>query len=151
MDTNDSNPETTMTTTTRSAECFCRDLFNQGHGSECGLIEAARDAALTAAAVQAMAREIADELGHAVKVTASQAPSSEKLGRQIRVRVACENKKRTWFITRAIGWELGQRIAGRVFAGRRSHVETRIGNVGGCAGFVTGSAAAFRVYPEARA
>ena len=28
-----------------SAECFCRDLFNRGHGSECGLIEAARAAA----------------------------------------------------------------------------------------------------------
>jgi hypothetical protein len=105
---------------------------------------------MNATDIQAMAREIAAELGHAVKITATQARSSEKLGRQIRVRVACENKKRTWFITRAIGWELGQRIAGRVFADRHSHVETRIGNVGGCAGFVTGSAAAFRVYPEAR-
>ena len=105
----------------------------------------------TAATVQAMARRIADELGHAVKVTATQASSSEKLGRTIRVRVACADRKRTWSIMRAIGWEVGQRIEGRVFQDKHSHVETRIGNHGGCRGFVTGSAATFRVYPEARA
>lgn len=36
------NTNDTPRTTYPSGECFCRDLFNRGHGSECGLIEAAR-------------------------------------------------------------------------------------------------------------
>ncbi len=33
---------TTSRPTLPSAECFCRNLFTQGHASDCGLIEAAR-------------------------------------------------------------------------------------------------------------
>jgi len=101
--------------------------------------------------IATMAREVAAALGLDVKITATQASSSDKLGRQIRVRVACSDKSKTWAAMRSIGWEIGQKIEGRVFQAKGSHVETRIGNHGGCRGFVTGSAAAFRVYPDARA
>ena len=69
---------------------------------------------MTANEIKTMAIAIAAELGHAAKITATQASSSEKLGRQIRVRVATSEKKRTWSIMRAIGWELNRRIGGRV-------------------------------------
>jgi len=105
---------------------------------------------MNATDLQTISRSISEEMNLSITVTAFDAHESEKLGRQIRVRVHCENQRQTWKLMRQLGCALNERIDGRVFVDRQSHRETRIGSVGGCRGWITGSAADLRVYPDAR-
>lgn len=99
--------------------------------------------------IETLARAIAADLGLNVTVRASESFASEKLGRQVRVRVHCSDKRKTWGALKKIGRALNEQISGKLYTDRRSHFETREGTHGACRGWVTGSAADLRVYPEA--
>lgn len=106
----------------------------------------------TVEAIETAAREVAAELGLDVTVRAFACAPSDKLGRQVRVRVHCTDSKRTWKATCAIGRALSQRgTVGRVFKDAGSHYEARIGATGTTAGWANGSTAEVRVYPDAPA
>lgn len=103
----------------------------------------------TVQAIETAAREVAAELGLNVTVRAFESKASDKLGRQVRVRVHCTDSKRTWKATCAIGKALSVRGVGRVFKDAGSHYESRIGSSGTTAGWANGSTAEVRVFPDA--
>lgn len=105
----------------------------------------------TAKNIENAAKKIAAALGLEVSISARETSYvSDKLGQEYRVRVACSDRKATWGAMRKIGaalWKSGE--FGRVFADKHSHFETREGVYGGCAGYVSGSRAELRVFPNA--
>lgn len=102
----------------------------------------------TTKGIETLARELAASLGLTVTVTAFEAKGSDKLGRQVRVRVHSTDRKATWGATRKVGKALAARGL-PTWLDRESHYEARIG-AGPCSnGWLNGSTAELRVYPDA--
>lgn len=100
------------------------------------------------ASIETATREAAARLGLAVEVRAYEGVRSDKLGRQVRVRVKSSNKKVTWPATIKLARDLVPSYPGRVYRDKHSHYESRIGASACTVGWLDGSHAEFRVFPE---
>lgn len=102
----------------------------------------------TTKGIEVLARELAAGLGLTVTVTAFESKRSDKLGRQVRVRIHSTDKRATWGATKSIGKALA--AAGLpTWLDKGSHYEARIGAGPTTNGWLNGSTAEVRVYPDA--
>ena len=107
---------------------------------------------MTVEQVETLAREQAAALGLTVTVRAyAAARVSPTKGREVKVRVHCTDSKRTWRQTIALGRAMAKVLGvGRVFSDKHSHYETRMGAGPTTTGWLTGSQADIRVFPDAQ-